>query len=345
MAAPIILCDTAGMANERWLECRAHGPKGNIPYTVGGSDVATIFGVSPWMTPLELWMIKKGRIKTPPKPNPDQLEMGHLLEPIAAFWYQKKTGNPVSEDTNMYQHADHPWALADFDRRYTRASDNAPGILECKSCTYHKAGDWADDAIPIYYEFQLRYYLSVADVGIGAFSTIWGNNPENDLALPDLLRDTVKEGMIFERLEEWIWSLENDVPPKMDGVQPKLALESLARIYGASQPALPTIELPSKYERQLRQIALLQGRISDCNETIKTYEKEIEAHSVRIAALMKNHEHGVLTTTSDKLLIDFVTRTTRRPDSKALKAKHPTIYDDVLKTTESRKVKVTVQPA
>ena len=27
MAAPIKLCDTAGMTNERWLECRAHGPK------------------------------------------------------------------------------------------------------------------------------------------------------------------------------------------------------------------------------------------------------------------------------------------------------------------------------
>lgn len=48
MSAPIALCDTAGMTNERWLECRAHGPKGTIPYTVGGSDVAAIFGVSPF---------------------------------------------------------------------------------------------------------------------------------------------------------------------------------------------------------------------------------------------------------------------------------------------------------
>ena len=45
MAKPIILCDTAGMTNDRWLECRMHGPKGDIPYTVGGSDVAAIFGV------------------------------------------------------------------------------------------------------------------------------------------------------------------------------------------------------------------------------------------------------------------------------------------------------------
>ena len=42
MTKPIILCDCAGMANDRWLECRAHGPKGDIPYTVGGSDVAAM---------------------------------------------------------------------------------------------------------------------------------------------------------------------------------------------------------------------------------------------------------------------------------------------------------------
>ena len=186
MASPIALCDTAGMSNKRWLECRMHGPKGDIPYTVGGSDVAAIFGVSPWTTPLELWMIKKGRMKPPAKSNANQLEMGHLLEPIAAHWYAKKTGNHVYEDTNLHQHADHPYALANFDRRFNRADDGEPGILECKSCTYHKASEWADDSIPLYYELQLRFYLSVADVNIGAFSAVWGNNPDNDLAMPKM---------------------------------------------------------------------------------------------------------------------------------------------------------------
>ena len=39
MAAPNILCDCTGMSEKRWLECREHGPKGDIEYTVGGSDV------------------------------------------------------------------------------------------------------------------------------------------------------------------------------------------------------------------------------------------------------------------------------------------------------------------
>ncbi len=345
MGKPNILIDTAGMDNDRWLECRMHGPLGDIPYTVGGSDVAAIFGVSPWTTPLELWLIKKGRIKPPEKSNANQLQMGHLLEPIAAYWYEQKSGNAVTEDTNLYQHADHPYALANFDRRFTRATDGEPGILECKSCTYHKAGDWAEDAIPLYYELQLRFYLAVADVDIGAFSAVWGNNPDNDLAMPEIVRDRAKEDMIFERLEEWIWSLENDKPPTMQDVKPKLALESLARIYGSSQKNLPTVEFSSKYEKALRKIAMLQGELTARNAEIKKLEKEIEAHSVRIAEAMKEHEHGVLTTTNDRLLIDFVTRKTRRPDSKALKEKYPSVYDEVLRTSESRKVKVRIEPA
>ena len=275
--------------------------------------------------------------------KPGTARDGHLLEPIAAYWYAKKSGNAVADDTNLYQHALFPYALANIDRRYTRADDGEPGVLECKSCTYHKATDWADGAIPVYYELQLRYYLAVLDVEHGAFACIWGNDPESDLAMPEIIRDRAKEEIIFERLDHWIWSIEHDQPPTMEDVKPALALESLARIYGASRPGLPTIEFPPKYERQLRQIALLQGKIADCQAEIKEYEKEVEAHSVRIAEIMREHEHGVLNTSSDKLLIDFVTKTTRRPDSKALKEKYPAAYADVLKTSESRKLKVRIE--
>lgn len=343
MAAPIILCDTKGMTNERWLECRMHGPKGDIPYTVGGSDVAAIFGVSPWTTPLELWLIKKGRMKPPAKANAGQLEMGHMLEPIAAYFYQQKTGNLVSDDTHLYQHAEHPYALANFDRRYTRRSDGAEGILECKSCTWHKASDWSEGAIPYYYEFQLRFYLAVADVGIGAFSAFWGNNPDSDFAMPEITRDREKEDIIFEKLDEWIWSLEHDKPPSMEDVSPKLALESLARIYGESKASLPTVEFSAKYEPTLRKIAALQAEIGEEKEIIKKKEQEVMAHSVRIAELMAAHEHGVLETTTDKLLIDFVTKKTRRADSGMLKEKYPAVYSDVLKTSESRKLCVRVE--
>ena len=124
-----------------------------------------------------------------------------------------------------------------------------------------------------------------------------------------------------------------------------MALESLAKIYGASKPALPTVEFPKKYEKNLRRLIALQGAVAEHSAELKRLNEEVQAQSVRIAELMKDHEHGVLETTKDRILIDFVTRTSKRPDSKRLKKEYPNIYDEVLKVSESRTLKVSVESA
>jgi len=347
MAKPILLCDTKGMDRERWLECRMHGPKGDIEYTIGGSDVSTIFGLNPWMTPLELWNIKKGLMKPSEPPNPDQLEMGHLLEPIAAHFYGKRTGNTVIEDTGLYQHASVPYALANFDFRFAEPAskaDHKSGILECKSTTYRKSDNWADGAVPIYYDLQGRWYMAIGDEEICDYAALWGNNPENDLATPRIYRDLAREEAIFERTEEFIHSLRMNRPPTMSDVSnPELALKALARVYGQSKAGLPTVEFTRRYERPLRRIAELQKANAELREAIKNNEKEIDAHAVRIAEVMKEHEHGILETPDDKLIITFVTKLTRRTDSKQLKKEYPAIFDEVVKASASRKLKVDVQ--
>ena len=137
--------------------------------------------------------------------------------------------------------------------------------------------------------------------------------------MPHIEREQGKEDIIFEKLDRWIWSLRHDQPPTMEDVKPKLAMEALARIYGASQKGLPTIEFPQKFESRLRKIASLQAENVELKSAIKKNEEAIKAHSVRVAELMKNHEHGILTTTTDKLLVDFVTEVTKRVSSDYLK--------------------------
>ena len=57
---------------------------------------------------------------------------------------------------------------------------------------------------------------------------------------------------------------------------------------------------------------------------------------------MAAHKHAVLETTNDKLLIDFVTKTSKRVNSDLLKKTHPDIYKDVLRESNSRKMKVSI---
>ncbi len=87
----------------------------------------------------------------------------------------------------------------------------------------------------------------------------------------------------------------------------------------------------------------MQDQKEDCKAEIKRIEEEVKARSVRFAELMKKHEHGVLETTTDKILIDFVTKTSTRTDTEALKKNYPTVYADVVSSSESRKLKFSVQ--
>jgi putative phage-type endonuclease len=342
MGKPKLLCSTKSMSRERWLECRAHGPDDDIEYAFGGSDVSVVFGESPWTTPLELYRIKKGLMKANDSANANQKEMGHLMEPIVAHWYGKLTGNAVMEEYGLFQHSDYPYALANLDYR-VRDSSGANGVLECKTTSWHKAGDWADGAIPHYYELQVRFYMAVMDLEFADIACLWGTNPEMDMAIHRVHRDRDIEAIIFERLDEFIERLRTDNPPSMSGVAPELALKALAAVYGASQPGQPTIEFGMKFEKPLRRIAALQESKVELDRQVRENEKEAAALSVKIAEIMGTHEHGVLDTAADQLVVDFITKSTRRVDSDLLKKSQPHIYNTVLKTCCSRKVKVSVK--
>jgi len=339
---PNLLCDTAGMTRERWLDCRMHGPDGDIPYTLGGSDVAVVFGVSPWTTPLELWHIKKGLMQANDSANAAVKEMGHLMEPIVAQCYAKATGNKVIPDTGLYQHADYPWALANLDFRVEEKGKQ--GVLEIKTTTYHKAGDWAEGQIPYFYELQVRYYLAVMDLDFADIACMWGFNPETDMAICRINRDSAAEALIFEKLDAFIESLEVDILPDMSGVKPELAMAALARIYSASKADLPTLEFGAPQADAIRRIALLQAEIKALQEQQAENEKEVTALSVPLAEIMKTHEHGVFEEPGWRFEVDYVSRITRRPDSKALKANYPDVYAAVLKASESRKIKIKEVP-
>ena len=280
---PKLLCDTAGMTRERWLECRMHGPDGNIPYTIGGSDVASVLGVSPWVTPLELWRIKKGLMQPDDTANAAAKAMGSLMEPIVAQCYAKATGNTVIEDTGLYQHTDYPYALANLDFRINEAGRE--GVLECKTTTYHKAGDWADDQIPYHYEVQVRFYMAVMDLEFADIDCMWGFNSESDMAIRRVNRDRAIEAYIFEQLDAFIASLYSDIPPDMGGVKPALALASLARIYGASKADLPTIEFGTEQAHDIHRLFILQMDVTSRNK------KQKKAHKKRgHAAVRKKRE-------------------------------------------------------
>lgn len=68
---------------EKWLAARARN--------INSSEVAALFGLSPYMTPLELWALKTGQITDGFKDN-DRAAAGRHLEAGIAAWATEKFG-------------------------------------------------------------------------------------------------------------------------------------------------------------------------------------------------------------------------------------------------------------
>src|ERR1700751_3742203 len=94
------LVETKSLSREDWLSVRKNG--------IGGSDAAAAVGLSPYLSPLELWLIKTGRDANLPRPDPqdttEPVYWGALLEPIVAASYTKQTRNRVRRINAVLQH-------------------------------------------------------------------------------------------------------------------------------------------------------------------------------------------------------------------------------------------------
>ncbi len=319
-----VLGSSAGLSGAEFTEMRKHGvvpakflpflvetitgwedpnwiPLNPVPkapaymeYTVGGSDVGTIFGVSPFSTAFALWMQKKGRIvKQAPNENTKELfQMGHDLEPLIARWYARKSGNTILNDSFVYQHPEYPYLLANIDRLIL-TPEGKVGILEVKSLTYLHKGDWQDGAIPYHYELQLRFYMMVLNailekigadfrIEFGAFAAFWGANPSKDMAFPVIERNLAVEKNMIDKLQQWHQSLVDDTPPTIKGNAPQKALDAQKQALKAAPPVTGEIqlndsvkELFENWEKYTQQKALLKAQENRCDEVITAAKSQL----------------------------------------------------------------------
>ena len=338
MPSPILLCNTKTMSRERWLQCRKNGPDGSIPFTLGGSDIATVFGLNPWKTPLELFMEKRDLLQPNDEENFKQKHLGHLLEPVVAQVFAMETEYEVIEDYGLYQHSDYPFALADLDYLY-QISPSEIGVLECKSTTYHKANNYHNSMFPINYELQLRFYLSVTQHERGELACLWGNNPDTDFVHREIRFEKQIDQEIFAGAQEFIHRLENNDPPPMEGIPSKLAIKALNRIYDNVKDN-PPVEFSRDHEPALRQILQLQEQKLRLKKQMDQLNDSLDALSIPFREMLQENAHGKLILPDGSILVDFAQKSRNIVDSKKLQNDFPDIYEAVQKTTTTRPFKV-----
>lgn len=152
----------ANMEQGDWLTARKSG--------IGGSDVAAILGLSPWKSPLDVWLDKTG--KAAPTPENDAMYWGTKLEALVADKYCEVSGNEVRRVNSILRSTKYPCLIGNIDRAVcpekgkvpvVKGEFRTPKILECKTAR-SKTDDWGTDGtdqIPEYYLTQCLHYLGL----------------------------------------------------------------------------------------------------------------------------------------------------------------------------------------
>ena len=239
-----------------WLAARRSG--------VGGSDISAILGINPWRTAVGVWMDKTGR--TPDNEINEAMFWGTVLEDVVARHYAETEQRKVQRIGEMMRHPKHEWMLANIDRAIVTPGSRArfdggrllgaDGILECKTASAYKAGEWGregdDDAIPTHYAAQAMWYLAIAGLDWCDVAVLIGG--QKYLTKRIERDDETIRGMI-ERAEEFWFKhvVEGIAPePKTGDDALKLFPQDSGRIIKANPKTLELIARAQELKMQIK---------------------------------------------------------------------------------------------
>ncbi|PAU79190.1 YqaJ viral recombinase family nuclease [Halomonas salipaludis] len=238
---------TLGMPEDVWLSLRGLG--------IGASEAAAAVGASEHRTPFEIAERKLGLVSDDADANyrrKMKMAMGHVMEPVTAARFAEFTGLNVQNYNFMLAHPEHPFMLANIDRRIVGVTDaqaawlelvmgqtvKGPGVAELKNVEFAQGWGKPDNVhttgglctsgeVPEDYFIQVQQQLAVTGyewgflvVTIAGWETRWYPILRDDELIDDLIA-----------LEGDLWAaIQRGELPDIDVEHPK-ALDLLKRLY------------------------------------------------------------------------------------------------------------------
>jgi len=137
---------------------------------IGGSDAGAILGVSPWKTPLQVYMDKVGA--TDPIQDNDSMFWGRTLEPVIRQRYADVTNRKVVVPDTLITHPKFEFMIGNLDGI---TSDNR--VLEIK--TARSAEGWGEpgsNEIPDSYMIQVQHYMLITAIPVADVAVLIGGS-------------------------------------------------------------------------------------------------------------------------------------------------------------------------
>jgi putative phage-type endonuclease len=307
-----ITASTKNMARDEWLKLRRKG--------IGGSDASAVAGLNRYKSPVGVFLDKTGQIE-PDEPG-EAAYWGNVLEDVVAREFTVQTGLRVQRSNKLYQHPEHKFMLGNVDRLILDKGGRGLGILECKTASAYKLGEWSDDQVPDEYAIQLQHYMAVLGVDYGYFAVLIGGQKFQYKLVER--NEGIIDSLIQIEDEFWNKHVIPRVPPMVDGSDASTDL--LNRLYPASRPAAEiTLE---------REQALLIDKLLVAKEDAKAAEGQVKRLENELKAVMGDHEMAVY---DGEPVLTWKSSSTTCLDTKRLKQEQPHIYEKYATTTSSRR--------
>lgn len=285
---------------------------------IGSSDAAAILGISPWKTPLQLYLEKVGEAPAEVEANAKAKTRGKRLEPYIIDMLRDELAIEPMNRNVVYVDRELPFLRAEVDFEYTLPQQHDLRRGEIKTVHPFKVKEWGDadtDEIPVHYTAQAMHGMMVDGRDETLFAVLIGD----DLRIYRVQRDEqIIVALRQKEVDFWNNHVLARVPPAPTTVGDVLSLFSadLGTIAEADDATLAAIE-----------------RLKE----LKPIVKEIEALEDRIKLFMGP---AATLTRDGKVLATWKTQTTRRFDQKAFAEAHPDLFEQFKKASDSRVLRI-----
>lgn len=307
-----------GEDDEGWHAARAKG--------IGGSEIAAILGKSSWSSPTDIYMRKIPQFANEPQPaQSEAARWGNVLEDSIIKEWSTRTGRGYVHLPVSIMSDDNPIFIANVDGFEVDADGNVVGILECKTTTLHNLSAWADGAVPIYYMYQIQWYMMITGLQTACIMCLVGGQKLFYYDFPAI--DAIAEEERAGAIDFW----NNHVIPCVP-------------------PALTDVDADRLQAVKAEQVEQAPPVITDDEETVQILDNYVELRT-QISALEKLKK-AMYAQMLEKLgsanemiagdrQVKCSTTSRRTCDFDLLEEKYPDVYADVVSMSTS--VRVTVK--
>ena len=300
-------------SRQEWLADRQFG--------IGSSEVATILGLNPWETPLQLWRRKKGI--DPPKAENFAMKAGHYLEDAVSKFYADETGKDIIKASAG------DWLIVNKEKEFLRVSpdrtywipgrpksDRNKGIVECKTTQM----EVDRDNPPQHWFCQLQYQLGVAELEQGALAWL---TMGREFGYRDFTFDKEFYDWMVEEVEKfWTDNIVGNVEPDPVNVEDVL-LRNPRHLPGK------LVEADADIIEACKQLKEIKEELSDLDSRKKELEDKIKMSMGDAEALTAPGG----TPAKPVILATWkAAKDSQKFDEKSFAASEPNMYQSYLKT-------------